>query len=392
MPARGRRATPLGDGVEAAQGRYSTAPRGPDAARLAMANIASQKKRILRAERERLENRQHTSAIKTYFRRLETAVAEGDAEKVATEHRTLVSLIDKAVKTGALHRNTGARKKSRAARIVRAAATSSPPRPRSTGYAVIAPIARSASVSASSAEPPRSVELEVGERGDRAPQRRGVGARDVGDERRRRLRRHPQLAADVLRCGTALELRARHAERLAQAPRDPVGERLDALALRAQRAGRCDVARRACRARRPRRRASRPCARRCARPARRRRRRRGARPARTRAPASRARARGAPGACRRARRARVPRQVSSVRSSSRALRDRPVGQVPLLDRDLGATSPPAARTARVQRRRRLARPSSRAKNAIVVFGSVAASAGARCLVTSASSSARRRRR
>ena len=85
-----------------------------------MANIASQKKRILRAERERLENRQHTSAVKTFFRRLEGAVGEGDAEKIAGEHRTLVSLIDKAVKTGALHRNTGARKKSRAARIVRA--------------------------------------------------------------------------------------------------------------------------------------------------------------------------------------------------------------------------------------------------------------------------------
>jgi len=84
-----------------------------------MANIASQKKRILRAERERIENRQHTSAIKTYFRRLEEAVAEGDTERVATEHRTLISKIDKAVKTGALHRNTGARKKSRAARVAR---------------------------------------------------------------------------------------------------------------------------------------------------------------------------------------------------------------------------------------------------------------------------------
>jgi len=82
-----------------------------------MANIHSQKKRILRAERERLENRRYTSAIKTYFRRLETAVAAGDAELVASEHRTLVSKIDKAVKTGALHANTGARRKSRAARL-----------------------------------------------------------------------------------------------------------------------------------------------------------------------------------------------------------------------------------------------------------------------------------
>jgi small subunit ribosomal protein S20 len=84
-----------------------------------MANIHSQKKRILRAERERLENRRYTSAIKTYFRRLEGAVAEGDAESTETEHRQLVRTIDKAVKRGAIHRNNGARKKSRAARLRR---------------------------------------------------------------------------------------------------------------------------------------------------------------------------------------------------------------------------------------------------------------------------------
>ena len=82
-----------------------------------MANIHSQKKRILRAERERLENRRYTSTIKTYFRRLEATVAEGDDAKADAEHRDLVQTIDKAVKRGALHRNTGARKKSRAARV-----------------------------------------------------------------------------------------------------------------------------------------------------------------------------------------------------------------------------------------------------------------------------------
>jgi small subunit ribosomal protein S20 len=84
-----------------------------------MANIHSQKKRILRAERERLENRRYTSSIKTYFRRLQAAVTAGDDDAAATEHRTLVQAIDKAVKRGALHRNTGARKKSRAARVLR---------------------------------------------------------------------------------------------------------------------------------------------------------------------------------------------------------------------------------------------------------------------------------
>jgi small subunit ribosomal protein S20 len=86
-----------------------------------MANIHSQKKRILRAERERAENRRYTSAIKTYFRRLEAAVAGGDAETTDAEHRRLVQLIDKAVKRGAMHRNTGARKKARAARARRSA-------------------------------------------------------------------------------------------------------------------------------------------------------------------------------------------------------------------------------------------------------------------------------
>lgn len=86
-----------------------------------MANIHSQKKRILRSERERLENRRYTSAVKTYFRRLERAVAEGDTETAETEHRALVKTIDKAVKSGALHRNNGARKKSRAARLRRGA-------------------------------------------------------------------------------------------------------------------------------------------------------------------------------------------------------------------------------------------------------------------------------
>ena len=82
-----------------------------------MANIASQEKRIQRSLRERLENRRYTSTIKTYFRRLEGAVSDGNAERADAEHRALIAQIDRAVKRGALHRNNGARKKARAARI-----------------------------------------------------------------------------------------------------------------------------------------------------------------------------------------------------------------------------------------------------------------------------------
>ena len=87
-----------------------------------MANIHSQKKRIERALRERDENRRYTSKIKTYFRRLERAVADGDDAAAESEHRILVQTIDKAVKRGSIHRNNGARKKSRASRIRRGTA------------------------------------------------------------------------------------------------------------------------------------------------------------------------------------------------------------------------------------------------------------------------------
>ncbi len=82
-----------------------------------MANIASQEKRIRRAERERQENRRHTSAMKTYFHRLEEAVRAGDADRADAEQRELSSRIDRAVARGAMHRRAGARRKSRAARL-----------------------------------------------------------------------------------------------------------------------------------------------------------------------------------------------------------------------------------------------------------------------------------
>jgi small subunit ribosomal protein S20 len=81
-----------------------------------MANIASQKKRILRTAREHDENRRLVGAVKTHFRRLEQASAD-DSPAVAQEYKALVSRIDKAVQKGALHSRNAARKKSRAAKL-----------------------------------------------------------------------------------------------------------------------------------------------------------------------------------------------------------------------------------------------------------------------------------
>jgi small subunit ribosomal protein S20 len=82
-----------------------------------MPNIKQQKKRVRTAARERLENLRYRSTVKTLTRRLESAVDEGDADRVTTEHRTLVRWIDKAAAKGALHRNAAARKKAQAARL-----------------------------------------------------------------------------------------------------------------------------------------------------------------------------------------------------------------------------------------------------------------------------------
>ena len=82
-----------------------------------MPNIKQQSKRVRIAAEERLENLRYRSTIKTLTKRLAVAAEAGDTETIDEEHRSLVRLIDRAVARGALHRNTGARKKSQAARI-----------------------------------------------------------------------------------------------------------------------------------------------------------------------------------------------------------------------------------------------------------------------------------
>jgi small subunit ribosomal protein S20 len=83
-----------------------------------MPNIKQQEKRVRITERQRAENLRYRSTVKTLTKRLGTAVADGDAEKVAAEHRTLVRWVDRAASKGALHPNTAARKKAQAARLV----------------------------------------------------------------------------------------------------------------------------------------------------------------------------------------------------------------------------------------------------------------------------------
>ena len=83
-----------------------------------MPNIKQQERRVRTAARERAENLRFRSTAKTLFKRLEAAVHDGDAARIADEHGALVRWLDRAAARGALHPNKAARKKAQAARLV----------------------------------------------------------------------------------------------------------------------------------------------------------------------------------------------------------------------------------------------------------------------------------
>jgi small subunit ribosomal protein S20 len=91
-----------------------------------VANIKSAVKRVEIAERNRLRNKSYKSAVKTLMKKC-FAAANGYAasptpekmQEVQQSISSAYSKIDKAVKRGVLHANTGARKKARLARAVK---------------------------------------------------------------------------------------------------------------------------------------------------------------------------------------------------------------------------------------------------------------------------------
>ena len=83
-----------------------------------MPNIKQQKKRVRTAAEQRLENLRFRSTAKTLAKRLRDAVSGGDQAAIAEGHKALVSWLDRAAARGAIHRNTAARRKSQADRLV----------------------------------------------------------------------------------------------------------------------------------------------------------------------------------------------------------------------------------------------------------------------------------
>ncbi len=78
-----------------------------------MPNHKSAEKRVRQNEKRREVNRGNRSRLRTGIKKLRAALESGDAGSAQTLLPETVSLIDKAVQKGVLHRNAAARYKSR---------------------------------------------------------------------------------------------------------------------------------------------------------------------------------------------------------------------------------------------------------------------------------------
>ena len=84
-----------------------------------MANIKSQKKRILTNETARLRNQSVKSALRTAVRGFREAIDAGEKDKAAELLSTTSRKLDKAASKGVIHKNQAANKKSALARALK---------------------------------------------------------------------------------------------------------------------------------------------------------------------------------------------------------------------------------------------------------------------------------
>ncbi len=80
-----------------------------------MPNIKSAKKRVLVSQSKALKNQMIKSALKTYIKKFESLVSEGNREEAEKAFNFTVKKIDQAMAKGILKKNTAARRKSKLA-------------------------------------------------------------------------------------------------------------------------------------------------------------------------------------------------------------------------------------------------------------------------------------
>jgi len=86
-----------------------------------MPNSKSAKKRLRQDQDRRERNRAVKSAVKTQIKRVINAVREGNLELAETEYRQAARRLDRAGHRGVIHKNLGARRKSRLQSLIKSA-------------------------------------------------------------------------------------------------------------------------------------------------------------------------------------------------------------------------------------------------------------------------------
>ncbi len=77
-----------------------------------MANIKSQKKRVLTNAKAHERNKAVKSAVKTAMKKVDAAVEAGDKDAAVEAANTASRLLDKAASKGVIHKNQAANRKS----------------------------------------------------------------------------------------------------------------------------------------------------------------------------------------------------------------------------------------------------------------------------------------
>jgi small subunit ribosomal protein S20 len=78
-----------------------------------LANSKSAEKRIRVAERRRQRNRPYISAARTYVKKAELSIKDGDQEVAALAVGDALSMLDRVAGKHIIHKNNAARRKSR---------------------------------------------------------------------------------------------------------------------------------------------------------------------------------------------------------------------------------------------------------------------------------------
>lgn len=87
-----------------------------------MANIKSAKKRVLVSKVRADRNKAVRSKVKTYVKKVETAIASGDKAAAQDALKDATSVLESATSKGVYHKNTTSRKISRMSKAVNAMA------------------------------------------------------------------------------------------------------------------------------------------------------------------------------------------------------------------------------------------------------------------------------